>query len=169
MTVHPMVQFNSLPSSSTDRVYYLRVSLPNMPKLSNLRSILGNPVQFVNQYCPNLLQKIKEVAKFIFMTSLSLFLYWTNPSLFAMGFITGIIYDDQVREMIKKIQIIWMTQTWKSCIFVVASFLSLPVTLAAGSFIWGAHLGKKLAQDTKKNLISHEDEKQQTPLVDATC
>lgn len=117
----------------------------------------SDAVIFLNNHCPALLKKIWEVAKLVFFTSIGLFLYWTNPTLFAMGFITGIIYDENVRNAIKKIKMIWVTQTWKSCLIGgVASFLSLPVTLATSSFIWGAQLGYRMSQEGQKILRSNQ-------------
>jgi len=87
-------------------------------------------------------EKIKEVALLILAVAVSAFLFWVNPSIFAIGFISGIIFDDQVKNAIQKIKNIWMNQKLTGCILgTIACFLSLPVTLATASFLWSAHLG----------------------------
>lgn len=98
-------------------------------------------------------QKIWNIAKNIFKVALSIFLYCTNPTLCAVGFITGIIYDEQVRNAIKKIKGVWTTQPLSIAIIGgVASFLSLPVTLAASSFLWAAHIGSAMSREAQRRL-----------------
>lgn len=100
-----------------------------------------------------LLEKIVNVVKVIFKAAVSIFLYWTNPSLFAIGFIAGIIFDDHVEFAIQKIKNIWKSQPWSfSLLGGFASALSLPVTLATGSFLWAANWGSVMSREATRIL-----------------
>jgi hypothetical protein len=89
-----------------------------------------------------IIEKVKEVAQTILKATISVFLYWVNPSLFAIGFIAGIIIDDQVRCAIQKIKSVWKNQELTGCLLgTFACALSMPVALAAASLLWSAHFG----------------------------
>lgn len=95
---------------------------------------------------PSLLGRIASVAVSIFKAVVATALYWINPSLFAVSFLTAVIWHKQADEAIQKIKKVWQSQPWTSAmLFGFASFLSLPVTLGAGSILMGAHLGSSLA------------------------
>ena len=95
----------------------------------------------------NVLSKIWNVAKTVLFGLIGAALFATNPTLFAIGFIAGIIWDKKVQEISEKIIMIWKTQTWGALILTgIASFLSLQVTWAAGSVLYAANLGSKMAQ-----------------------
>jgi len=91
-----------------------------------------------------LAEKVKQVALFIFKASLSVCLYWINPSFFAMGFIGGIAFDEKVQHTVGKIQAVWnhlsYAETAVGC-FLCA--LSLPVTMVTSTLLWSAYLGAK--------------------------
>ena len=102
-----------------------------------------------------LIDKVKEVARSVLNATISAFFYWVNPSLFAIGFITGIIIDDKVRYAIQKIKSVWKNQTLKGCLIgTFACGLSLPVTLATATLLWSADFGSL--------MHSSEDETNQT-------
>jgi hypothetical protein len=89
-----------------------------------------------------IIEKVKEVANPILKAGITAFLYWVNPSLFAIGFIGGIVFDEHVRYAIQKIKNVWKNQELAGCL--IGSFacaLSLPVSLAAASLLWSAHFG----------------------------
>lgn len=89
-----------------------------------------------------IIEKVKGVAHLILKASISAFLYWVNPSLFAIGFIAGVVFDEHVRNAIQKIKSVWKNQELAGCL--IGSFactLSLPVSLAAASLLWSAHFG----------------------------
>lgn len=110
------------------------------------------------------LQKVWNVAVLVFKGALSLFFYWTNPSLFAIGFITGIVLDDKVRFAIRKIKDVWKTQPWGMTIIGgVASFFSLPVSIAAGSIFWAANIGSKMSHEAQRILNPKEDPRPNEP------
>jgi len=96
---------------------------------------------------PSIWQKIWDIAQNIFNAAVGIIFYWTNPSLFAVGFIAGIIFDDHVADVIRKIKNIWNTQPLSfSFLGGFASFLSLPVTLATSSILWAANLGSMMSR-----------------------
>lgn len=134
---------------------------PSHPKIN-----VPSP-HLLNRYCPNLLQKISEIAKTVLFAGICLFLYWTNPTLFAIGFIAGIIYDESVQQAIDKIKAYWLTLNWKSSLIGgIASFLSLPVTFAAGSIFLGAYLARiSPHEEIETPPLSDEDERLGRPLV----
>jgi hypothetical protein len=109
---------------------------------------------------PFIWQKICNVAKTIFKAALSVFLYWTNPTIFSIGFLAGVIRDDQVRQVIQKITGVWNT-LWNaqplsiSFFGGLAGFLSLPVTLAASSLLWAAHLGSIMSREAQRLMTEN--------------
>lgn len=89
-----------------------------------------------------IIEKVKKIAHLILKASIGVFLYWVNPSLFAIGFFAGIVFDDHIRYAIQKIKNVWKNQELTGCL--IGSFacaLSMPVSLAAASLLWSAHLG----------------------------
>ena len=94
----------------------------------------------------SLLSRISSVAVVLFKAIAATALYWVNPSLFALSFIVGIVYDKQADEAIKKISRVWSNQPWIGTLIAgIAGWLSLPVTLAAGSVLMGVHIGSSLS------------------------
>ena len=95
--------------------------------------------QFPTKKPAGLWQKISKVASIIFKAILTVFLYWINPSIFALGFVIGIVADEQSRKGIEKISKVWRSQPWSMCLIGgAAAFLSLPITTAAGTFLLGS-------------------------------
>lgn len=96
-------------------------------------------------------QKVGKVALLALAVGVTALLYWVNPSLFAMGFIAGIIFDEQVREAIQKIKDVWNNQKIIGTLFgVFACGLSMPVTLATASLLWSAHFGSLMTLNVKE-------------------
>ena len=101
----------------------------------------------------NITSKVWDVVKVIFSTAMSVSLFLINPSLFTVGFIIGVVWNEQTRHAIDKIQLVWKTQPWgMSIIAGVASFISLPVSLAATSFLWAANWGSILSSNAQEIL-----------------
>lgn len=90
-------------------------------------------------------EKVKQASLFIFKASFSVFLYWINPSLFAMGFVGGIALDAQMQQVVRKMKTVWgnlsYTETVVGCFF---CGLSLPVTMATTTLLWSAYLGAQV-------------------------
>lgn len=109
----------------------------------------------------NLLQKIWNVVKFILGAAVTFALYYTNPSLFAIGFIAGIIFDRQTKEAMQKIADVWHTQLWSTTILAgLACTLSMPITLATGSILVAAKLGANMsleASQKTKAIPQHQE------------
>ena len=122
------------------------------PNSNDLRKIKASPISTKT----SLIEKIKEIASFVLTVAVGSFLFWVNPTIFALGFLAGIIFDDQVREAIQKIKSVWNRQKLANCIIcTVAGALSLPVTLATASLLWSAHLGSMLSDKVK--TVIHEE------------
>lgn len=95
----------------------------------------------------SILDKIWSVTKLIFIGLVGAAMFATNPTLFAIGFIAGVIWDNKVQEIVEKVIGIWKSQPWSVLILTgIASFLALQVTWAAGSVLYAANLGCQMAK-----------------------
>lgn len=104
-----------------------------------------------NRKCAAVLKKVCRVAEIVFKALLQIaagaFLFWLNPTCFAISFFAGIFFDDQVAKGIKKIKDVWQSQTIFTCaVGIAAGYLALPVVMAAASLLGGAHLGCQMSQ-----------------------
>lgn len=98
-------------------------------------------------------EKVKKVALLALTVGITALLYWVNPSLFAIGFIAGIIFDEQVREAIQRIKDVWNNQKLVGTLFgAFACGLSMPVTLATASLLWSAHFGSMMPLDLNSKM-----------------
>lgn len=86
-----------------------------------------------------------EVAKCTFIAIASIVFYLANPSLFAVGFLVGLVIDEKVRETVDKVEKICFAKPWVIPLVGVGAFLALPVAIAVGSFASGAYLSSKIA------------------------
>lgn len=117
-------------------------------KLANFK--LLNPKTLINE---KTLEKVRLIAKFTLDLLVGVTLFWTNPSLFAIGYLNGIILDVQIEKSLIKIHNILKTQTSGALGLIgLASILSLPVTLAAGSILWSASLGSSMSLKSNKEF-----------------
>lgn len=111
---------------------------------------------------PSRWQQVWSAAKEVFKVLGSIFLYWLNPTLFAAGYIVGIIKNQDVSQSLQQIQDIFELHSWDLIAVIgLGAFMSLPVTLGAGSLLVGAHWGSGLSNETQrlKRLASVEDVK----------
>ena len=99
----------------------------------------------VKDFIIKVVKKIITFTKFVFIALASALLYLGNPSLFALGFIVGLVIDAKVRETVAKVQRICAAKPWVVILIGVGSFLALPVAIAAGSFVCGAYVSSKIA------------------------
>jgi hypothetical protein len=128
-------------------------NLPDSFSSLSFKEVSNNKIRYSSSREPTLIQKVAKIVLILFKTLVSLFLYWTNPSIFALGFIIGIVFDDQCKKGVEKIKNVWGSQPWSMCIIgTAATALSLPVTLGAGSFLWGAYLGASISKQTHRML-----------------
>lgn len=97
------------------------------------------------EFMKKAIRVIYEIAKVIFIGITSVLFYLANPSLFALGFLVGLIIDQKVRETVEKVELICRAKPWVVILVGVGSFLALPVAVAAGSFCSGAYLSSKIA------------------------
>lgn len=93
----------------------------------------------------NTAKKILKFLKLLFITGASVVLYSANPSLFALGFVVGLVVDGKVREIVAKVQRICAAKPWVVIVIGVGSFLALPITIATASFVCGAYVSSKIA------------------------
>lgn len=95
----------------------------------------------------SILNKIWSVTKLIFIGLLGVAMFATNPTVFAIAFIGGVIWDKKVQETVEKVMDIWKSQPWSVLILTgIASFLSIQVTWAAGSILYAANLGRMMVK-----------------------
>ncbi|MEI8365622.1 MAG: hypothetical protein WCF65_04305 [Parachlamydiaceae bacterium] len=93
-----------------------------------------------------LLAKIWSVAKKAIKILVNIALYYLNPSMYAVGFIIGVIWDKKTEETLQKIQLIWKNQTQTAHVLLtLGAILSMHISLAAGSILCGAELGSSLS------------------------
>lgn len=130
---------------------------------------------------PSLWQKrcavVKDVALNVLKLLATVAVYWVNPSLFALGFMAGVVIDGmqtrrmmiligetipinslvhRVKEVVDDLRRIWDTQPWSSSLLLaLGAFLALPVTMAGASFGVGAHIGSKMVRDAVKISYNH--------------
>ena len=99
------------------------------------------------------ISKIWNVVKKILTGLLGAALFITNPTLFSIGFMVGVIWDKEVQEVIDKIALVWKKQTLSMVILTgIASFLALQVTWATTSVLFAANLGSKISRKAQ-NLM----------------
>ncbi|HEV8051220.1 MAG TPA: hypothetical protein VGP47_01910 [Parachlamydiaceae bacterium] len=150
------------PSKTLEKASYEETPQSNGSACTSIKAItIASVPSFMARILP-IVEKVKKVAQFILTVGISALLYWMNPSLFAIGFISGIIFDDQVRVAIQKIKDVWNNQKLVGTLFgSFACALSMPVTLATASLLWSAHFGSLMPLDLPQsridsNLISSE-------------
>lgn len=103
----------------------------------------------------SLFSRICSVAIAVFKIAAAAALYWLNPTLFAASLFVGIIFDKHVEEAITKVTHVWTDNFLiTGAITGLASVLSLPVTLAAGSVLMGAYAGSWLSLRKRKEDFS---------------
>ncbi len=132
----------------------------NVDRIQNFFSPIRDAYQ--SERCQETLAKVKKYAKKAFKliaeAAVAVVCFLTNPSIFAVGFLIGIVFDKKVQVAVDKIVKVWKYQTWPMlAITGLAAFLSLPVTCATGSFVYATHLGSKISQEAQKRW----DEKKQ--------
>ncbi len=94
----------------------------------------------------SLISKIGHVAKNILIAGVGIALFVTNSTVFAIGFVVGIIWDKATERVVNKIKAIWNKQPWAVLIVSgIGAFLALEVAMAAGTFLYGANLGSKIS------------------------
>ncbi|NGX42924.1 MAG: hypothetical protein K940chlam7_01212 [Chlamydiae bacterium] len=99
------------------------------------------------------LSKIWGIAKKVLFGLAGAGLFFINPTLFAIGFVIGIIWDKKVQEVIERIKTIWKMQTWSVLLLTsVASVLSIQVTLATASTLFASNLGSLLSHKAREHL-----------------
>lgn len=114
---------------------------------------LPNHVNQPQSKLKKLAMKVLNVIKIIFAVALTVFFFWTNPSIFAVCFLVGISFSKRVQKTINKIRFVVSKQVWPFLILGgAASVLSLPVFFATSSCLWAAYLGSQLYLQAKATL-----------------
>jgi hypothetical protein len=123
-------------------------SLSGENQLSNLFNINAKSIEqessnFMDKiWC--VVQRVQDVAIIALYATFSAFLFQVNPSLFAIGFIVGIIFDENVEPAIQKIKNVWVNTGY--FLGAVAYVLSAPVTIATTTLLWSSHIGALLSK-----------------------
>lgn len=98
-----------------------------------------------------ILSKICEIAKEVLLGIGGACLFLLNPTLFGIGFIAGIIWDDKTREILNKVKDVWKKRPIEMSIASGLGILLCPqVALAAGSLFYAGYLGARIAEHTKR-------------------
>lgn len=94
-----------------------------------------------------LASKIAYIAKNILIAVVGLALFATNTTVFAIGFISGIVADKATEKMIARIKTFWNQLPWAALVVTgIGAFFALEVTMAASTFLFAANLGSKVYQ-----------------------
>ena len=104
-------------------------------------------------------EKIKNIALFIFKAAVCAFLYWTNPYLFWLGVIVGIVKDEETQKTIGKIHAIWQTHPISASALSGLALLSLPATMVTGTLLSAANLGSGLSLQAQQLVNATADGK----------
>lgn len=95
--------------------------------------------------------KIKTFAKNFFFIALGAAFFVTNPTVFAISFIVGMVFDEKTEEIVDRIGLVFRRQPWHMLLItVVGGYLSLPVTWGALSMLYAAKLGSWLSLSAKR-------------------
>lgn len=133
-------------------------------KSSTLNDLPRFNAKPINEASPSsfwdkVIEKVKEIALVIFVVAVSCLLFWVNPTICALGFLAGIIFEDQVKAAIQKIKDVWSNQKIAGTLIgTFACALSMPVTLATASLLWSAHFGSLVSgasKDANDNRMPH--------------
>lgn len=105
--------------------------------------------QFSDQ--KNILHKIKWYVGYVLSILIKGLFFVSNPSLFALGFIGGIIWDEPSFAL-DRIRLVWTKQSgfFMTAMFVGGCFLTLPVIVSVTSFLWAAEIGSQNYQQALK-------------------
>lgn len=116
-------------------------------------------IQDVKDFYHSSVPKVKAAVKKALLFITGVFLFITNPTFFAVGFVAGIVFQDNINEAIDKIKLVWKQQPHHvTLIATIGCFFGLPISMATFSFFYGANTGCQLMKEaTSAN---------QNPIVD---
>ena len=90
-----------------------------------------------------LIQKMMHICWQIFSGVIKLGLYVINPSIFTLGFVAGIIWNDSYYAL-ERVGLVLRRQPWYAQILTIAGgAMALPVTVATTSFLLAADMGSR--------------------------
>lgn len=96
-------------------------------------------------------EKIKNIAKFVLIAAVGVALFVSNPFVFTVSFIVGIVADKKVDEVSHRVYQIFKRQPWIVLgVIGVGGFLSLEVTVGAAAVLYAAKLGSYLSMNTRE-------------------
>lgn len=150
---HPPIR--QIPQSA-ERYY----NLHHKEKASHLKFQGQSKFEKLGFVLKKIAEKVMVVSLVIFAAALTLALWWINPTIFAVGFIAGFLWSDQVNVLIDRIK--EKLQDKKIIVFVVipgillAGYLHLPVVICAVTALWGAYMGS-LLYSCGRDVIDHEE------------
>jgi len=106
------------------------------------------------------LAKVWNVVSKVLLGLANAVFFLTNPTLYPLAFLVGVVWNDTVAIVIDKITIIWKKQPWAMAIATgVAGFLSLQVAWATASCLFAAHLGATLSTKAQDMLKKEQAKK----------
>lgn len=105
------------------------------------------PTNF-QRFVTNLKETTIKVAKIALAVIGLTFLFVSNPTMFAIGFLVGFIFDKQVEEQIEKIKRVFEIHGWKAYAGLgLGAFLAIQVVVGGVlAFGGGAYCGSRLAR-----------------------
>jgi len=93
----------------------------------------------------DVLAKIWDVVKWIFVAIIGTLLFLANPTLFAIGFVCGIAFDEKFKEVSDKVVRIYQESRWELLAIIgFGAFLSPAVTAGVMATGFGGALGRGL-------------------------
>ncbi len=102
---------------------------------------------------------VYKIAGFILLYGYYTTMFLLSSTVFAVGFLTGIIADEKLIHIIGKMQLVWKKQSpGIKCMLLLGAFLSIPVPPYAACFLTGGSIGANMMQDAIKNQTQHSDD-----------
>lgn len=117
--------------------------------------MIVTPTQQKQDYCPtayilpkedsSFLKKVSSVVSFCLKSIVAMTFFLSSPALFCTGFITGVIWKDQMEGVISKITNAWNNSTGdRKFLLFLGCLLAMPITVGFSSTLMGAHIGSKV-------------------------
>ena len=118
---------------------------------SNVNIFSYNHFITIKNSLPKSWEDINTIAKAVFWKVAEAAFFYFNPNIFAISFVIGVCYPDQIEKPKENIQTVLKTRYLGYIIFGAA--LSLQFTLVLGSIFLGANLGLQVIKNAKLLLI----------------
>ena len=117
-----------------------------------------NPIPLTfSQKLKALISKICSAIVSALYFLMNLVLFVANPSFYAIGFLAGTVFSQNMSDAIRRITQTFTTQKlFSACVLGFGAFFSLPITLACASFVAGGNLGVTMSAHIPLKVTLHQ-------------